>query len=157
MLGKGEFILPAPTFENLQARCFEELRIYFRSGTAHGLEEMTGDTKGAFLAWNPQAGCLMKIWVRWMLQAWPGRGSVQPRHQAVQRRFHHALCFSDVPRRSPHGRRALSPVGLQHTGSLRDLIDDVRRVADGLVLINHKFVRQRDPTFYLYFTLQRKG
>jgi len=34
MLGKGEFILPAPTFENLEARSFEELRIYFRAGTA---------------------------------------------------------------------------------------------------------------------------
>jgi len=159
-------MLPAATFENLQARSFEELHAYFGAGTAPSLEEMTGDTRGVFLAWNPQACWLMKTWVRWMFRSWLGKRFFAA--PAADASSHGINLFSDDPATRYAFRTYLGPARIDRApclkldynipGSLRGLVDDVRRVADGLVLgqINYRFFWQHDPAFYLYFTLQRK-
>ncbi|HEY6291525.1 MAG TPA: hypothetical protein VI455_08190 [Terriglobia bacterium] len=160
-------MLPAATFDNLQARSFEELHSYFGAGTAPNLEEMTGDTSGVFLAWNPQACWLMKTWVRWTFRSWLGKRFFAA--SPAEASSHGINLFSNNPTTRYAFRTYLGAARIDGApclkldysiaGSLRGLVDDVRKVADGLVLgqINYQFFWQRTPTFYLYFTLQQRG
>jgi hypothetical protein len=158
-------MVPPPTFETLQARSFEELHAYFNQGTAPDLQEMTGDTRGAFLAWNPKAFWLMKLLIRWMFRHWLGKRFFPS--QGTDQTGNGINLFSDNPPTRYKFRTYLGQARIDGApclcldynvpGSLRGLIDDVRKVAEGLVLgqINYKFSWQSAPTFYLYFTLER--
>ncbi|HEY6271769.1 MAG TPA: hypothetical protein VIX19_07225 [Terriglobales bacterium] len=160
-------MLPAATFDNLQARSFEELHPYFREGTAPSLDEMTGDARGVFLAWNPEASWLMKVFVRWMFRRWLGKRFFPV--QTADPSGHGINLFSDDPTTRYAFQTYLGTARMDGAaclildynvqGSLRGLVDDVKKVAEGLVLgqINYKFFWQHAPTFYLYFTLERKG
>ena len=160
-------MLPDPTFGNLPARSFEELHTYFRQGTTPSLSEMTGDTRGVFLAWNPKAGFLMKWLVGWMFRHWLGKRFFHA--EGTEQSSRGINLFSDSPAtRYPFrtylgtarfdGARCLC-LDYNVQGSLRGLVDDVKKIAEGLFLgqINYKFFWQSQPSFCLYFTLERKA
>lgn len=155
-----------PTFDNLQARSFDELHTSFRQGSAPTPEEMTGDTRGVFLAWNPRAFFLMKWLVKWMFRHWLGKRFFSP--LGAEQAGSGINLFSDgtgtrypfktYPATARFDGAPCLCLDYNVEGSLRGLVDDVKKVGEGLVLgqINYKFFWQSQLTFYLYFTLERK-
>jgi hypothetical protein len=164
---RGDEMLPDPAFDNLKDRSFEELGVYFRQGVAPKVQDMAGDTQGAFLAWSPQVGWFMKSVIRLMFRHWLGK------------RFHPARdtaetgdginLFSTRPRTRYPFRTNLGPARMDGSACLRldynvglslwGLVDDVRKIADHLFLgqIYYKFLWRKQATFYLYFVLAHKS
>jgi hypothetical protein len=159
-------MLPDPTFENLQDRSFDELEVYFRQGVAPKIQEMPGDTKGVFLAWNPQASWFMKMVVGFMFRHWLGKrfhpvGATAETGDGIN-------LFSRWPLTRYKFHTDLGPARMDGAECLRldynvdlslwGLVDDVRKIADHLFLgqIYYRFLWRRQATFYLYFVLAHK-
>jgi len=155
-----------PRFQDLTLRSFDELQAYFRDGTLPDLREMTGDTEGQFLAWHPRAGWLMKVIVRVLFRRWLGK-----RFQIRQSDSDSGVginLFEDGAlrygfRTYPSAARTDGAPCLRLDynigGLMRGLADDVRKIADGLVLgqIHYRFFWQQKHRFYLYFALSKQN
>jgi hypothetical protein len=151
-----------PRFEDLTQMSFEELQAHFRDGTPPGLQEMAGDTRGQFLTWHPHSGWLMKLIVWFLFRRWLGKRFSAP---TTGSDFSEGINLFDGGSARYAFRAYVSPARMDGASCLRldysidaamnGLADDVRKIADGLVLgqIHYRFFWQRQHRFYLYFAL----
>ncbi len=152
-----------PTFESLPRRSFEELHQLFRAGSSVEVADALGNTKGRFLAWNPDSNWCAKICVQFLFRQWQGkRFQLTPQRTdsgqgvnlfkggALRYSFRTCVCAARFD-----GKPCLR-LDYSADGLMRGLTDDVRRIGKGLLLgqIYYRFFWQRNPKFLLYFALQ---
>jgi hypothetical protein len=123
---------------------------------------MTGDTRGQFLAWHPHSGRLMKVILRFLFRRWLGKRFSPPEigsdsSEGINLFGGGATRYAFRAYRSAARTDGALCLRLDYSIDpfMRGLADDVRKIADGLVLgqIHYRFFWQRDHRFYLYFAL----
>jgi hypothetical protein len=151
-----------PRFEDLTHKSFDELQTYFRDAKPPGLEEMTGDTRGQFLAWHPHSGWLMRLIVWFLFRSWLGKRFGPPQNgsdssDGINLFEGGATRYAFRAYVSPARTDGAACLRLDYSIDpvMRGLADDVRKIADGLVLgqIHYRFFWQRQHRFSLYFAL----
>ena len=151
----------------------EELDGIFERGASPSFEEFQGETLGAFLAQNPKNSRLIKWGVKLLFESplgrWKGKRFSVPFGEGKTGRGVNLFENKIFPERfhfDTYIKSALSDqkpcLALDYNpyfSLMRGLIDDVRKVDEGILLgqMYYKFFWRRKPVFIGYFMLLAIG
>jgi hypothetical protein len=152
----------------LQALTLRDLDELFRSGEVPRFEEVQGETSGAWLAKPPQD----YWWARWFIRIflaspwarWTGKAFLTPFDQHTRGRGANVFANKVRPvryrletfiKKAEVDERNCLTLRYRFGSIMYGLIDDVRRIEDGVLLgqMHYRFPWQRRRTFIGYFSL----
>lgn len=159
-------------FENLKEKSFEELHLLFRNGALPKFEEFDGETTGQFLAFNPKISSLIKFFMKVLFEShigrWTGKKFITPfdtenkgtganlfKNKILPQRFRFETYIKES---FFDGNPCLVLDYKPYRSLMFGLVDDVRKIEDGILLgqMRFKFPMKNNFTFIGYFALLKR-
>lgn len=159
--------------EELKEKKFEELHLLFKKGLPPAFEEFNGETNGQFLALKPGISPLIKFFIKILFESpigkWTGKKFITPfttenkgmgvnlfKNKIFPQRFRFEIY---IKKSIFDGNPCLALDYGPYHSLMFNLIDDVRKIEDGILLgqMRFKFPLKKESMFIGYFSLWKKG